>query len=241
MSRDERRRIVVLRDGPYVVYGRIPLRRKRKIVSEDNDSLTWETGDTIATEDTYALCRCGRSGSKPFCDGTHAVIGFDGTETADVRTYEERQHVHDGVGISAQRVGELCIHAAFCIGRTRPIAEMLADTADSDVRSNVMGRIDHCPSGSYSYALHRGGKSIEPDLPEAISVLEEENGLASALWVTGDVPVVRANGQPLQTRNRLTLCRCGHSSNKPLCDGTHRKIDFRDEGSTPADHLESDT
>lgn len=121
MSRDERRRIVVLRDGPYVVYGRIPLRRKRKIVSEDNDSLTWETGDTIATEDTYALCRCGRSGSKPFCDGTHAVIGFAGTETADVRAYEELQHVHDGVGISAQRVGELCIHAAFCIGHTRPI------------------------------------------------------------------------------------------------------------------------
>jgi CDGSH-type Zn-finger protein len=238
MSRDERRRIVVLRDGPYVVYGRIPLRRKRKIVSADNDSLTWETGDAIETEDTYVLCRCGRSGSKPFCDGTHAVIGFDGTETADVRPYEELQHVHDGVGISAQRVGELCIHAAFCIGRTRPIAEMLADSADSDVRSNIMGRIDHCPSGSYSYALHRGGEPIEPDLPQAISVLEEENGLASALWVTGDVPVFRADGQPLQTRNRVTLCRCGHSFNKPFCDGTHRKIDFRDEENTPADDLE---
>ncbi|WP_433444199.1 CDGSH iron-sulfur domain-containing protein [Nonomuraea sp. CA-141351] len=128
-----------------------------------------------------------------------------------------------------KRVGELCIHAAFCIGRTRPIAEMLADTGDSDVRSSVMGRIDHCPSGSYSYALQRGGDSIEPDLPQAISVLEEENGLASALWMTGGVPVLRADGLPLQTRNRMTLCRCGHSGNKPLCDGTHRKIDFREE------------
>jgi CDGSH-type Zn-finger protein len=213
-----------------VVYGRIPLRRKRKIVSEDNDSLTWETGDAIPTEDTYVLCRCGRSGSKPFCDGTHAVTGFDGTETADTPSYKEVQHVHDGVGISAQRVGELCIHAAFCIGHNRPIAAMLADTADSDVRSNIMGRIDHCPSGSYSYALERGGETIEPDLPQAISVLEEEDGLASALWVTGGVPVFRADGQPLQTRNRMTLCRCGHSSNKPFCDGTHRKIGFRDEG-----------
>ena len=154
---------------------------------------------------------------------------FDGTESAEVRPYEELQHVHDGVGISARRVGELCIHAAFCIGRTRPIAKMLDDTADSDIRSNVMGRIDHCPSGSYSYALSRDGDSIEPDLPEAISVLEEENGQASALWVTGDIPVVRADGQPLQTRNRMTICRCGHSANKPLCDGTHRKIAFRDE------------
>ncbi|MBP2706469.1 CDGSH iron-sulfur domain-containing protein [Microbispora sp. RL4-1S] len=228
-----RQRIVVLRDGPYVVYGGVPLRRKRKIVSAEGNALTWETGEALETEDTYALCRCGHSGAKPFCDGTHAVIGFDGTETAGEQPYEELRHVHDGVGISAQRVGELCIHAAFCIGRTRPIAEMLADTGDSDVRSGVMGRIDHCPSGSYSYALERGGDTIEPDLPRAVSVLEEEDGLASALWVTGRVPVLRADGRPLETRNRMTLCRCGHSGNKPLCDGTHRKIGFREEATEP--------
>ncbi|SNS74934.1 Zn-finger domain of CDGSH type-containing protein [Streptosporangium subroseum] len=225
----DRRRIVVLHDGPYVVYGGIPLRRKRKIVSAENDALTWKTDEPLATEDTYALCRCGRSSSKPFCDGTHAVVGFDGTETASERPYRELQHVHDGVGISAQRVGELCIHAAFCVGRARPIAAMLADTGDSDVRSDVMGRIDHCPSGSYSYALQRDGEVIEPDLPQAISVLGEEDGLASALWVTGGVPVLRADGRPLETRNRMTLCRCGHSGNKPLCDGTHREIGFREE------------
>ncbi|MGN9845131.1 ferritin-like domain-containing protein [Nonomuraea sp. H19] len=228
-SGGDRQRIVVLRDGPYVVYGGIPLRRKRKIVSSENNALTWKTSEPLETEDTYALCRCGHSGSKPFCDGTHAVIGFDGTESADMRPYKELQHVHDGVGISAQRVGELCIHAAFCLGRTRPIAAMLADTGDSDVRSDIMGRIDHCPSGSYSYALKRGGETIEPDLPQAVSVLEEEDGLASALWVTGGVPVLRADGRPLETRNRMTLCRCGHSGNKPLCDGTHREIGFREE------------
>ncbi|MFI7536884.1 ferritin-like domain-containing protein [Streptosporangium sp. NPDC049376] len=225
----DRRRIVVLRDGPYVVYGGVPLRRKRKIVSAGNDALTWQTHEHLETEDTYALCRCGHSSSKPFCDGTHAAVGFDGTEAAVAPPYRETQHVHDGVGISAQRVGELCVHAAFCVGRTRPIAEMLADTDDSDVRSDIMGRIDHCPSGSYSYALSRGGETVEPDLPQAVSVLEEENGLASALWVTGGVPVTRSDGQPLETRNRMTLCRCGHSGNKPLCDGTHRRIDFREE------------
>ncbi|MCO5967895.1 ferritin-like domain-containing protein [Actinoallomurus soli] len=229
-SADGSQRIVVLPDGPYLVYGGVPLKRKRKIVAPGNDAaLTWRTGETLATEATYALCRCGHSSAKPFCDGTHARIGFDGTETADVRPYEELQHVHDGVGISARRVGELCVHAAFCIGRTRPIADMLADTEDSDVRSDIMGRIDHCPSGSYSYALERGGETIEPDLPQAISVLEEENGLAGALWVTGGVPVQRADGRPLEIRNRMTLCRCGHSAGKPLCDGTHRKIGFREE------------
>ncbi|GAA2118125.1 ferritin-like domain-containing protein [Actinomadura napierensis] len=231
---DSAQRITVLPDGPYLVYGGVPLRRKGKIVSGEGNALTWQTGDALPTEATYALCRCGHSRSKPFCDGTHARAGFDGTESADVRPYKELQHVHDGVNISAQRVGELCIHAAFCIGRTRPIAAMLADTGDSDVRSNVMGRIEHCPSGSYSYAQRRGGEAIEPDLPPAISVLEEEDGLASALWVTGGVPVHRADGRPLETRNRMTLCRCGHSSGKPLCDGTHRKIDFREEAPGPA-------
>jgi CDGSH-type Zn-finger protein len=226
----ERRRIAVLADGPYLVLGGVPLRRKTKVVSpENNDALTWRTGADLPTEPTYALCRCGRSNAKPFCDGTHAFVGFDGTENAVVTPYRELRHVHDGIGISAQRVGELCIHAAFCIGATRPIAKMLDDTDDPDVRSNIMGSIDHCPSGSYSYALERGGETVEVDLPQAVSVLEEEDGLASALWVTGGVPVDRADGKPLETRNRTTLCRCGHSAAKPLCDGTHRKIGFREE------------
>jgi CDGSH-type Zn-finger protein len=213
------------------VTGGVPLRRKHKVVdSASNAALTWRTGEPLPTEEAYALCRCGRSGSKPFCDGTHALSGFDGTESAGVRPYQELQHVHDGEGVSAQRVGELCIHAAFCIGRTRPIASMLADTGDSDIRSNIMGRIDHCPSGSYSYALRRGGDTIEVDLPQAISVLAEEDGLASVLWVTGGVPVHRADGRLLETRNRMTLCRCGHSAGKPLCDGPHREIGFRDDG-----------
>ncbi|NUR71516.1 MAG: CDGSH iron-sulfur domain-containing protein [Hamadaea sp.] len=90
-----------------------------------------------------------------------------------------------------------------------------------------MGRIDHCPSGSYSYALERGGETIEADLPQAISVLEED-GPASALWVTGGVPVTRSDGRPPETRERMTLCRCGRSGNKPLCDGTHREIGFHE-------------
>ncbi|MBP2326610.1 CDGSH-type Zn-finger protein [Kibdelosporangium banguiense] len=227
------RRITLLENGPYLVYGQIPLRRKKKIVSEEGQSLTWQTHEDIPTEETYALCRCGRSGAKPFCDGSHARPDsegkpFDGTEAPNMRPYAELQHIHDGEGISAHRVGELCIHAAFCIGRTRPIAKMLDDSGDPDVRSHIMGLIDHCPSGSYAYSLSRDTETIEADLQPAISVLEEENGLASALWVTGRVPVERSDGQPVEARNRMTLCRCGHSSNKPLCDGTHRQIGFHE-------------
>jgi CDGSH-type Zn-finger protein len=52
--------------------------------------------------------------------------------------------------------------------------------------------------------------------------------LVYAAWVTGNIPIERADGKPFETRNRVTLCRCGHSENKPLCDGTHRRIGFKE-------------
>jgi CDGSH-type Zn-finger protein len=228
-STGDTRRIVVLPNGPYLAYGQIPLRRKRKLVSEQNNALTWQKTATLPTEETYALCRCGRSGVKPFCDGTHADGAFDGTETADPRPYTERQRMLDADGISVRRVGGLCIHAAFCVGRAKEIPAMLEDAHDSDVRAHVMALIDRCPSGSYTYAIDSDGEAIEPDLPQAISITEEERGLASSIWVTGGIPIHRADGQPLETRNRVTLCRCGQSTKKPLCDGTHRTIGFREE------------
>jgi CDGSH-type Zn-finger protein len=228
-STGDTRRIVVLTNGPYVVYGQVPLSRKVKLVAPENDdSLDWQKTETLTTEETYALCRCGCSRTKPFCDGSHARDGFDGTETAKTGSYESRMRRAEGTGISVRRVGSLCMHAAFCIGRTKQLDDWIPDTADTDARAHVMWMIDHCPSGSYTYAIGPDDAAVEPDLPEAISVIEEEHGLASGLWVTGGIPVLRADGQPWEERNRVMLCRCGHSAHKPLCDGTHRTIDFRE-------------
>jgi CDGSH-type Zn-finger protein len=224
----ESKRIVVLANGPYLVYGDIPLVRKKKIVSDANDALTWQKTEVIETEETYALCRCGQSSSKPFCDGTHVRVGFDGTETADPQPTAARQRVLDGHGIVVRRDGSLCMHAAFCVGRVERIPAMLKGAEDSDVRARVIALIDRCPSGSYTYSLDEDGPDIEADLPVAIAVTEEEGELAGPLWVTGGVPVRRSDGQPFETRNRVTLCRCGQSANKPLCDGTHRTIEFRE-------------
>jgi CDGSH-type Zn-finger protein len=223
------RRVVVLPNGPYVVYGQVPLTRKVKLVAgENDDSLDWRRTETLETEETYALCRCGHSGSKPFCDGTHARVGFDGTETAKTGAYADRMWRQEGTGIEVRRVGSLCMHAAFCVGRTKQLDEWIPDTTDSDARAHVMWMVDRCPSGSYTYALGPDEDAVEPDLPIAVNVIEEEHGLASGLWVTGGVPVLRADGQPWEVRNRVMLCRCGESGHKPLCDGTHRTIDFRE-------------
>jgi CDGSH-type Zn-finger protein len=42
------------------------------------------------------------------------------------------------------------------------------------------------------------------------------------------VRVVAADGTPYEVRNRVTLCRCGNSRNKPFCDGSHEDVGFRE-------------
>jgi CDGSH-type Zn-finger protein len=234
-------RIVVVENGPYVVYGNVPLSRKKKITSQQGDSIAWRKTDVLGTEETYALCRCGMSGSKPFCDGSHARYGFDGTEAADTRPTAERirivegsltpgngEAVYEGAGLVVKRDGYLCMHAAFCVGRLKRIPELMQGVDDSDVRAQIIGMMERCPSGSYVYALTPDGEDVEPDYPVGIAVIAEEGELAGPLWVTGGIPVLRSDGQPFETRPRMTLCRCGHSQAKPLCDGTHREIDFRE-------------
>jgi CDGSH-type Zn-finger protein len=48
------------------------------------------------------------------------------------------------------------------------------------------------------------------------------------LWVRGGVRVVAADGTSYEVRNRTTLCRCGHSRNKPFCDGSHEDAGFKE-------------
>jgi CDGSH-type Zn-finger protein/uncharacterized Fe-S cluster protein YjdI len=124
----------------------------------------------------------------------------------------------------------LCMGAGYCVSRAGKIPDLLAAAADCDTRAHIVGMIERCPSGSFAYALEPGGPNLEPDYPAAIAVTAETAACGGPLWVTGCIPVERADGQMFETRNRVTLCRCGGSQNKPLCDGTHRKIDFRDEG-----------
>jgi len=219
------RKIVIWPNGPYVVYGDIPLLRKQPVLSEENEPMTWKTGERIETEETYALCRCGRSSSKPFCDGSHVRYGFKGKETADSRPFEERQSVLGGTGFTVKRDKSLCMGASFCLSHNTFIKRLLPKTTDSAVRIQIISMIEHCPSGSFAYDID--GEDMEPDLHQAIALVSEGEN-AGCLWVTGNIPIERSDGEPFEVRNRVTLCRCGRSKNKPYCDGTHRKIRFKE-------------
>jgi CDGSH-type Zn-finger protein len=225
------KRIEVRAGGPYLVRGRVPLVLKTQMVSEYGEPLAWRTCGSLEAEEPYLLCRCGQSRRKPFCDGAHQAIHFDGTETADAGATADRQLVYPGgIHIVAKHDDSLCMDAGFCANRVTTIERMVWATADTRVRSQVIAMIERCPSGSLTYTLEEGQPDIEPDLPQQIAVVTEitsEGPIAGPLWVTGWIPIQRADGMPLETRNRVTLCRCGRSRSKPLCDGTHRPPDLR--------------
>ncbi len=219
-------RIRIQVDGPYHVDGHIPLVEKSQVVTEFGEPIAWRKDKDIQTTGDYSLCRCGASNKKPFCDGTHCENRFDGSETADTGLTADRQiEIGEGTNISVRRDNSLCMSSGFCGNRFRTVDDMVPETEDTEIRSNVIAMIERCPAGSYLYSLSRTEPDIEPDLPIQIAVTTEytaEGPIEGPLWVTGYIPIERADGEPMEIRNRVTLCRCGKSDNKPLCDGTHR-------------------
>jgi len=221
-------KITVRPNGPYKVEGNIPLVRKSQIVSEYGEPLNWKVDGEIQVESPYFLCRCGGSQDKPFCDGTHKRIGFDGTETARTDSFADRQKVDErGTGIVVKSDHSLCMNSGFCGNRKTNIPRMVPHTKEPAVRAEIMAMIDRCPSGTYSYSLTPDGEDIEADLPVQIADSVEvisAGPIQGSLWVTGYIEIERSDQQPLEVRNRVTLCNCGESCNKPLCDGTHRRL-----------------
>lgn len=223
------KQIIVRKDGPYIVEGAVPLVRKTQVVSEYGEPIAWQKEGVIpVSEETYYLCRCGMSSNKPFCDGTHRMEGFDGTETADTGVFAERARVFPrGTRIVVRKDPTLCMSSGFCGLRDAGMSQLVAGTHDTHVRSLVMAMVERCPAGALTYRIEEDGPDIEPDLPMQVAVTTEitsDGPIAGPLWVTGGIPVVRSDGRPFELRNRVTLCNCGQSGSKPLCDGTHRDI-----------------
>src|SRR5258706_2124240 len=107
-------KITVLKNGPYLVAGAVPLATQTIGVNEAGESTRWVEGKPIAVKDQYALCRCGQSSKKPFCDGTHAAVEFDGTETASRAPWAEQAQGLDGPARQLADAEKLCAFGRFC-------------------------------------------------------------------------------------------------------------------------------
>lgn len=219
----EKERIRVTKNGPYRVTGGIPLLKQVLVCDRKGNSVKWKEGDQVPVQETYALCRCGGSGDRPFCDGTHLKNHFDGTETASRVPYLDRAEWTEGRDIRLSDAPGFCSHARFCV-RGKGIWDLVGQSDDGKARKTALEMAANCHSGRLVVWDRKTGKSIEPVFEKSIGLVEGPGeGMTGPLWVRGGIPVIAADGFSYEVRNRVTLCRCGRSANKPFCDGSHMR------------------
>lgn len=222
MSEDESKfKIKIIKDGPYLVSGGVPLIQQGIGVDEDGNSYDWVLEIEYPLKNTYSLCRCGASENKPFCDGTHLKIEFDGTETASREPYMAEAITTDGPVLTLTDVWPLCDHSRFC-QRAGGIRELISKSNDPEAKKMAIEEAQNCPSGRLVVWDKKTGEPLEPDFEPSIAMIHDpEKKCAGPIWVRGKIPIESADGTTYEIRNRITLCQCGKSENKPFCDGSH--------------------
>lgn len=219
--KNNKMKIKVIPDGPFLVTGGIPL--ADQILVPDNEGLStgWHQGKQYPVEEEYELCRCGHSKTKPFCDATHHKINFDGTETASREPFESQAEPKTiGPELVLTDVVALCALARFC-DRAGGTWDNTRNSNDPEAKKIAIQEAGDCPAGRL--VLHdKAGNAIEPDFEPSIGlVIDPVVNEQGPIWVRGGIPIEAADGYVYEIRNRVTLCRCGKSTNKPFCDGRH--------------------
>ena len=219
--RKARIKIKVIKNGPYLVSGGIPMSNQTIIADAEGTATQWLEGEKYPLRENYVLCRCGQSGNRPFCDGTHVKVGFDGTETAGQEPYLDRFENIDGPTLKLADIQELCASARFC-HRAGGIWNLVPKSGEPKEKRIAIEEACDCPSGRLEVFDKEAKKVIEPSFEQSIGLIEDpQMDVSWPIWVRGGIPVESADGRTYKIRNRVTLCRCGKSSNKPFCDSSH--------------------
>jgi CDGSH-type Zn-finger protein len=223
----EQPKIKIMKDGPYILSGHVPLQREVALTAAINPH-SWQMGEPYGDRASHSLCRCGKSQAMPHCDGAHSGAGFDGTETSSDKPFCECAKKYAGPGVDLLDVEEICSGARFCdrLGGTWKLAQ---ESSQPEKRAIAVQQACDCPSGRLVAVDKATGQPIEPSFSPAVSVTQDPGARVSGpLWVKGGIPIESASGAVYEVRNRVTLCRCGGSRNKPFCDGQHIATRFDD-------------
>ena len=209
-TKDDKPTVELEKDGPLKVTGLETFLNSR--------------GEAIATMKVVALCRCGASKNKPFCDGTHSQIGFT-DEKADDRVPDQLD-TYGGSEITILDNRGICSHAGYCTSGLpavwRSAIEPWIDSDGADKETTVE-TIRKCPSGALSY-LEEG--QLRTDFHDSAQIQVSRDG---PYYVRGGVEIKDCNFGAGASREHYVLCRCGASRNKPFCDGSHWYAGFHDD------------
>ena len=205
----ERPTIMPARNGPYLVEGLGRLRNSR--------------GEELPVRERMWLCRCGGSQNKPFCDGTHAKIGF--RDRRETRKAISRRKAYVGREITILDNRAVCAHAGHCTEGLRAVFKSgKKPWIDPDGASpeKVIEAVLRCPSGALAYSI--GGVEFGDQEREPTITVSKDG----PYHVTGGLVLAHPTGLQPPSGEHYALCRCGCSKNKPFCDGTHWDVEFRD-------------
>jgi len=221
-------KIAVTKNGPYIVTGGLPLAKEIIVTDRDGNPLKYAKGDKYPSQKSYALCRCGRSENMPYCDSAHGKIRFDGKETAGRKKYSEQAMKIPGPELILNDARELCATARFC-HRAGGTWRLVRNSDDPKSKQIATEEACNCPGGRLTVCDKKTGMPIEPPFKPSISLVEDpEKKVSGPVWAKGGIPVESSDGTLYETRNRVALCRCGKSRNKPFCDGSHIRARFND-------------
>src|SRR5580693_4367924 len=211
--------IATAKNGPYLVTNAAAVRN--------------HLGETLTLPPQLALCRCGASASKPFCDGTHATSGL--TDDKDPKRVPDQRDTYPGEQVTIFDNRGICQHSGLCTDRLATAFRTKAEpfVAPSGARMDELVRaVRDCPSGALSLAFDQ----VEArDLTDWHGTREQAVEITQdgPYRVTGSLPLADSAGADVpraagSSREHYALCRCGHSQNKPFCSGMHWYVDFRD-------------
>ena len=223
---DTNMRIKIIENGPYHVTGSIPI-REMIITQQGNHNILTE-GRKLPQAQEYFLCRCGESHNAPFCDGSHVSAHFNGAETASRAPYTER--IVDVVEGTTMKLldDDRCAFARFCHAKQGDVWSMTERDDDPEIRESVIKAVCECPSGRLVLVDNDGYILEDINEPEILIVQDPAQNSSASIHVKGPIIIEAADGTEYEVRNRVALCRCGKSRNKPFCDASHVKFSFDD-------------
>lgn len=228
MNKKEGNKIIISQNGPYLVSGDLPLGKEMIVHDKEGIPMAWKNGKSFPNKGNCALCRCGASKNKPFCDGTHVKIKFNGTETASNEKFSEQANETIGPELILKDAESFCAAAGFC-HRAGGTWDLTENSDNLGFKKTAIQEACNCPSGRLVIYDKKTGKPIEPNFKPSISLIEDpSSNVSGGIWIKGKIPIESYSGKKYEIRNRVTLCRCGKSQNKPFCDGTHVDVGWKD-------------
>jgi len=177
-------------------------------------------GSEAEPEEARFLCRCGKSANKPYCDGSHRDAGFSSEKNPKPKG--DRLFSYEGKDVTVHFNPLLCSHAAECGKRLLPVFNPEQKPwvqPDNGSVDDIMAVVRACPSGALQAgtpAQHATGDTPKVTIDKDGPYRVENIALADANWSES------------ASRAKYVLCRCGHSQNKPFCDGSHQDAGWKD-------------